>query len=155
MSQAILGLGSNISPDQNLPEALRQLARLVKVLAVSSRWETAAVGSNGPAFLNAAVLIETDLSSQTLKQQVLAHIESALGRVRTVDKNAPRTIDLDILVFAGEVFDPNLFRLDHLILPVAEIAPELCEPDTGKSMRVLAKEHCCKPTAVCVGPLLY
>jgi 2-amino-4-hydroxy-6-hydroxymethyldihydropteridine diphosphokinase len=155
MSQAILGLGSNISPDQNLPAALRRLALEVSILAVSSRWETTAVGSNGPAFLNAAVLVKTDLSSQTLKQQILARIETDLGRVRSADKNAPRTIDLDILVFEGVVFDENLFRLDHLILPVAEIAPELCEPGTEKSMRVLAKEHCCKPTAVCVGPLLY
>ncbi len=56
-----------------------------------------------PNFLNAAVLIETDLTAAELKEQVLQVIERELGRVRTADKNAPRTIDLDIALFGDQV----------------------------------------------------
>jgi 2-amino-4-hydroxy-6-hydroxymethyldihydropteridine diphosphokinase len=155
MNTVILGLGSNISPQQNLPEAVRRLSECVEIVAVSSFWETAAIGSAGPVFWNAAITVKTGFDISTLKQEVLRKIETGLGRVRVADKNASRTIDLDILVFNQEVLDENLFQLDHLILPVAELNPNLVEPGTGKTMKILAKEHCCKPTAVNIGPLLY
>jgi 2-amino-4-hydroxy-6-hydroxymethyldihydropteridine diphosphokinase len=155
MNTVILGLGSNISPEQNLPEALRKLSEYVTISAVSSLWETAAVGSSGPVFLNAAAIVTTDLDFYSLKENVLGKIESVLGRIRVEDKNAPRTIDLDILVFNQEIMDKNLFKLDHLILPTAELKSDLIDQTTGKTLAALAKEHCCKPTAVNIGPLIY
>jgi 2-amino-4-hydroxy-6-hydroxymethyldihydropteridine diphosphokinase len=155
MNDVIVGLGSNIEPEYNLPEALRRLAGLVKIEAVSSLWETAAVGSDGPAFLNAAALLITPYDAIYLKENVLWVVETSLGRVRTADKNAPRTIDLDILVFNQEVIDKAIFHLDHLILPLAELVPDLHDPETEKSMQELAVEHCCKPTAMRVGKFLY
>jgi 2-amino-4-hydroxy-6-hydroxymethyldihydropteridine diphosphokinase len=155
MNDVILGLGSNIVPEHNLPEALRRLAAVVEITAVSSLWETAAVGSVGPAFLNAAARLTTQYELGELKANILWVIETSLGRVRTEDKNAARTIDLDILVFNQRVIDPAIFRLDHLILPLAELIPDLCEPETGKSLADLAVEHCCKPTAVRVGKVIY
>lgn len=155
MNTVILGLGSNIAPEQNLPKALQQLSRFVKIDAVSSLWETAAVGSNGPAFLNAAARITTAFDAVYLKAKILSEIETSLGRVRVADKNAPRTIDLDILVFNQVVFDQNIFSLDHLILPLAELIPNLRDAQSEKTLAELAREHCCKPTAVKVGSLLY
>jgi len=155
MNTVYLGLGSNIDPERNLPAALQHLAEWVQVEGVSSLWQTAAVGSSGPAFLNAAARISTDYDSDYLKEEILCSIEAGLGRVRTADKNAPRTIDLDILVFNQTIFDRGIFRFDHLILPLAELVPELTDPQTGKSLRDLAQEHCCQPTALRVGKLVY
>jgi len=155
MNDVILGLGSNIVPEHNLPEALRRLAAVVKIDAVSSLWETTAIGSAGPVFLNAAASLQTKYDRVELKSRVLWVIETSLGRVRSADKNAPRPIDLDILVFNGEVLDGSIFKLDHLILPLAELIPQLRDPESGKSLAKLAAEHCCKPTAVRVGNVLY
>jgi len=155
MNTVILGLGSNIVPEQNLPKALQQLSRFVKIDAVSSLWETAAIGSNGPAFLNAAASVRTEFDAAYLKTKILGEIETSLGRVRVADKNAPRTIDLDILVFNQTIFDQNIFSLDHLILPLAELVPDLRDAQSEKTLAELACEHCCKPTAVKVGKLVY
>ena len=155
MNTVYLGLGSNINPRQNLPAALKRLAEAVKVEEVSSLWQTEAVGTKGPLFLNAAARIQTGFDFSTLKEEILCSIEAALGRVRLADKNAPRTIDLDILIFNQQIVDENIFRLDHLILPLAELAPELCDPSSGKILRDLAAEHCCSPSAINVGKLVY
>jgi 2-amino-4-hydroxy-6-hydroxymethyldihydropteridine diphosphokinase len=155
MNTVILGLGSNIAPEKNMPEALRRLSKQVKIEAVSSLWKTAAVGSEGPIFLNAAAKISTEYGFNYLKEEILCAVEATLGRVRVEDKNAPRTIDLDILVFNQQIVELSIFRFDHLILPVAELIPDLCEPDTGKSLGELAVEHCCKLAAVRVGKLVY
>jgi 2-amino-4-hydroxy-6-hydroxymethyldihydropteridine pyrophosphokinase len=155
MNEVILGLGSNIDPEQNLPEALRRLSGQVEIVAVSSLWKTVAVGSAGPVFLNAAARVLTGMDRDALKTGLLLPLEASLGRIRSADKNAPRPIDLDILVFNGEVLDDSIFKLDHLILPLAELLPQLCDAQTGKTLAVLAVEHCCKPTAVRVGSLIY
>jgi 2-amino-4-hydroxy-6-hydroxymethyldihydropteridine diphosphokinase len=155
MNTVILGLGSNIAPEKNLPKALQKLSRYARIAAVSSLWKTAAVGSSGPAFLNAAVQITIAADLNYLKMEILSVIETSLGRVRVADKNAARTIDLDILVFNQEVIDKNIFRFDHLILPLAELIPELKDKDSRKTLAELACEHCCKPTAVNIGKLIY
>ena len=99
-------LGSNIDKERNLPEAVRRLATLTRVTAVSSVYETAPVGlEDQPHFFNAAVLAETELPAATFRTQVLARVEQLLGRVRTADKNAPRTIDADMILFNDAVFD--------------------------------------------------
>lgn len=94
---AYLSLGSNIEPEANLPAAVRLLAQMTRLTVVSRVWETTPVGLSGQAnFLNAAVVVETDLPALALKHEVLEVIERQLGRVRQADKNAPRPIDLDI-----------------------------------------------------------
>jgi 2-amino-4-hydroxy-6-hydroxymethyldihydropteridine diphosphokinase len=122
--EACLLLGSNIRPEENIPLALDLLQKRVKLLQVSSVWETAAVGSDGPNFLNAALLVSTPLDAQALKERVLHPIEAQLGRVRTSDKNAPRTMDIDIISFDGRVLDAALWTQAHRAVPVAEILPE-------------------------------
>lgn len=137
-----LGLGSNIAPEKNLPEGLRLLAQRLVIEAVSSAWETPAVGSNGPDFLNAAVLVRTRLSIQELKNDLIQSIETTLGRVRTADKNAPRPIDIDILVMDGEVLDPGLWSHVHLAVPVAELLPGYRSPISGETLAEAARRLC-------------
>lgn len=148
---AYICLGSNIRPVENLRSAVELLRERSAVLRLSSCWETEAVsnptidGIHWPNFLNTAALISTPLDPAALKKEVLAPIEQKLGRVRTSDKYAPRTIDLDLTIYDSEVLDEELWRRVHLALIFAELVPELKNPQTGEmlcetAMR-LAKEH--------------
>ena len=122
--QACLLLGSNIQPEKNLTSGLNLLRNMVTISRLSSVWETPSVGSSGPDFLNLAVLITTPLKASELKAQVLRPLEKQLGRVRRPNKNAPRTLDVDIILFDGRLFDPNLWSYAHRAVPVAEILPD-------------------------------
>jgi 2-amino-4-hydroxy-6-hydroxymethyldihydropteridine diphosphokinase len=122
--QAYLNLGSNIEPEINLPESLKLLAGHGQIIKVSSAWESEAVGSPGPNFLNACVLFQTPLSHAELKEQVLRPIEAKLGRVRTADKYAPRTIDIDIVIFDDQLCNEKFWNQAFVMIPLAEIYPE-------------------------------
>jgi 2-amino-4-hydroxy-6-hydroxymethyldihydropteridine diphosphokinase len=137
--QVVIGLGSNISPAENLKSSLYLLGRLVPIEAVSGVWQTPAVGSPGPDFLNAAVLISTQLAVAELQNEILRPIENLLGRVRTKDPNAPRTIDLDILIFDGQMIDQDLWKYAHMGLPVAEILPTYTDPLSGDQAIIIAE----------------
>ncbi len=149
-------LGSNIDKERNLPEAVRLLARLTRVVAVSSVYETAPVGlEDQPHFFNAAVQAETELPAAAFRNQVLARVEQLLGRVRTADKNAPRTIDADMVLFNDEVFeldethhipDPELLEFPHIAVPVAELAPDMVHPETGQRLEKIAAHLTAEPT---------
>ena len=117
--EACLLLGSNIRADHYLPRAVKLLRKQGKIVRASSVWETPAVGSNGPNFLNAAVLVLTSLEVQALKDELLHPIEAELGRVRTADKNAPRSIDIDLIFFDGILLDPHLWDYAFRAIPVA------------------------------------
>ena len=137
--RVIIGLGSNISPDQNLPKALSLLKRSISIVQISSAWRTQAVGSPGPDFLNAAVLATTPSSITQLKTQILRPIENSLGRIRTKDPNAPRPIDLDVLIFDDELIDPDIWNYAHMSVPVAELIPDYTNPLTGESLVSLSE----------------
>lgn len=122
-SQACLLLGSNVAPERNLPKALILLSQYVEVAEASLVWETPAVGSEGPNFLNAAVLVRTDLPPDLLEKRVLKAIENRLGRVRSADKYAPRPIDIDIVAWDCQVTDPDVWRYAHAAVPVSEVLP--------------------------------
>jgi 2-amino-4-hydroxy-6-hydroxymethyldihydropteridine diphosphokinase len=121
-------LGSNIEPERNLPQAILELGRRFRLLGVSKVWETPPVGSGGPDFLNAAVLVESDLESEPLKQEILRPLEHSMGRIRSADKHAPRTIDIDVVVCGDETIDPLLWKYAHVAVPVAELLPDLRSP---------------------------
>ena len=127
-------LGTNIEPEKNTIEAAKQLAKSVEMIKVSSTWETIAVGSDGPNFLNTAFHIETDLNAEKLKRDVINTIEYQLGRVRTSDKNAPRTIDIDIVLFDGVLYDQNLWKKAFVAIPMSELLPDLQHPTMNLSL---------------------
>jgi 2-amino-4-hydroxy-6-hydroxymethyldihydropteridine diphosphokinase len=147
-NRAYLSLGSNIEPERHLPAAVVQLAQFGRVRAVSTVWQTAPIGfSDQPDFLNAAVLLETTQSAQALGEQIIPKIEESLGRVRTENKNAPRTIDIDIMLFNEDVLslgqrhipDPEVLERPFVAIPLAEIDPDYVHPETGQSMRRIAE----------------
>ena len=152
MNNVYLILGSNIDKEQNLPTAVAHLCELVEVVAVSSIYETIPVGLRDQAnFWNTAVHLQTQLSPTELKKEVLAVIEQKLERVRQADKNAPRTIDLDIVLFNDEILDydggdgrfrhipdPDLLKFAHVAVPIAELAPEMIHPETAESFSTIA-----------------
>lgn len=136
MNDVYLLLGSNIEPEKNIPLALQSLKEsgLLEVVSVSSVWQTRAVGSKAEDFLNVAVNIRTTCELNCLKQMVIGEIEKKLGRVRTPDKNAPRTIDLDVVVYNHLILDKDVFNQDHIILPMAEIHPRLFSDEQKRTL---------------------
>jgi len=135
--QVCLLLGSNIEPEINLPKAVLLLQRQLSVLQDSSIWESASVDCCYPDYLNMAMLVATSLEPEQLKEQVLRPLEARMGRVRSEDKNAPRPIDLDIILFDGAVLDPTLWQHAHLAIPVSELLPEV-RAETGESLKAVA-----------------
>ncbi len=147
MPTAYLSLGSNLDKEHNLPAAVGLLAAHGRVLAVSSVYETAPIGNpDDPSFFNAAVALETALQPAELKQQVLARIEQQLGRLRSADPNAPRTIDVDISLFDDAILDlgkrhipdPEIVRFPHIAVPLADLAPDFRHPETGETLAQIA-----------------
>lgn len=142
-------LGSNIEPEDNLRAALRLLKEQLSVQAISHIYETAPIGKTDQEnFLNGAVLINTPLTAGELKAGILEPIEEKLGRVRTADKNAPRTIDLDIALFDYEILDlgprhipdPDILKYAHTVVPLADLAPYYIHPETGATLATIAAE---------------
>lgn len=140
MHEAILILGSNINPAENLDRALDLLREQVNLLEISSTWETGAVGTRGPNYLNAAARIATSLEAEQLKWQVLRSIETTLGRVRSSDKYAPRPIDLDVIIFDGVVVDDTLWERAYIALTVAELLPDFSHPQNGRRLADIAQD---------------
>ncbi|MCL4302684.1 MAG: 2-amino-4-hydroxy-6-hydroxymethyldihydropteridine diphosphokinase [Anaerolineae bacterium] len=158
---AYLSLGSNINAEANLRAALELLATQTRLLAVSSVWETRPVGlAEQPNFLNAAAIIETELTAEELKREVLAAIEQRLGRVRQADKNAPRPIDLDLMLFNQEIFelgprhipDPEVVERPFVAIPLAEIAPDYKHPERNQTLSEIAGNFEIKSEEMAVRP---
>lgn len=134
MHQAGLLLGSNIQPEKNIPLAVNLLHKQLTILQSSSVWESKTVGYDAANSLNAALLVLTSLEAESLKEQILNPLEAQLGRVRTSDKNAPRTIDLDILVFDQQLMDSNLWQSAFRAVPLAEVLPDF-QSETGEHLK--------------------
>jgi len=116
------------------------LRKFGQVIATSTVWETSPVGTAGPKFLNAAVLLQVNLPPALLKSLILRRIEIEMGRIRTFNKYAPRPIDLDILIADGQITEPAIWSRAHLAVPLAEILPDLPHPSWGKSLAQIARE---------------
>ncbi len=138
--QVLIGLGSNLDPEINLSAALDQLQNTVKILSRASVWQSPAVGHQGPDYLNTAVLIATDLPLQEIESNILGLIEDRLGRVRGPNKYMDRTIDLDVLVFDGDVIDPEIWTQAHAALPASEILPSLEDGRSGLNLEQTAQQ---------------
>ena len=135
---AYLNLGSNIQPEANLPKALEWLSKYGEVQKVSSVWESEAVGTTSPNYLNVCVKFRSNHSQIALKQQVIKNIEAQLGRQRSEDKFAPRTIDIDIVIFDDEFINEDSWKLAYVIVPLAEIYPTYRNAETGETVAEIA-----------------
>jgi len=143
---AAVALGSNLGDRRaHLDFAVTRLRDILRNLKVSRYYDTEPVGVDAPqpTYLNAAVVGETSLSARALLDTLLA-IERERGRERP-HANAPRTLDLDLIVL-GEIVlnEPGLvvphprFRERRFVLePLAEIAPDLVDPMTGRRISSL------------------
>ncbi|MDD3295883.1 MAG: 2-amino-4-hydroxy-6-hydroxymethyldihydropteridine diphosphokinase [Candidatus Omnitrophica bacterium] len=131
-----LGLGSNLGNRlENINKAIALLRMIdgVAIEKISSIIETEPVDAPGPDYFNAVVKIKTVLEPEELLEH-LQEIESSLGRIRSF-RNAPRTIDLDILFYDNKIIDrpgirvphPRMFERDFVIKPLLEIEPEMAE----------------------------
>jgi dihydroneopterin aldolase/2-amino-4-hydroxy-6-hydroxymethyldihydropteridine diphosphokinase len=142
-SLAYIGLGSNVEPEENVVRAIELLSRETELVSVSRFYRSAALRRpEQPEFLNGACCICTNLSARALKFDVLRGIERRLGRVRSADKYAPRSIDLDVLLYGDEVCDeedlripdPDIRERAFVALPLLELWPEAVLPDTGQRL---------------------
>lgn len=140
--RALVGIGSNVQPKRNVESACRRLARDARVEGLSRPWWTPAVGSDGPPFLNCVALVSAALEPTAVRRWLRA-VEREHGRVRSRDRNAPRTLDLDVLAVddgGGWRFEVDLDQEPYNLLPLADFMPDLRLPD-GRTARRHAEEH--------------
>lgn len=145
-----LSLGSNIAPEENIVAAIKLLRRHTNVLALSPAYRTAPQGDERQdAFINMAVKLHTLREPLAFKTRVIDRIESRLRRTRDPrNKNAPRTIDIDIALWNDEAFefgdrpwivpDPDIMRFAHVAIPLADIAADCRHPTHWKTMSEIA-----------------
>jgi len=125
---AYLSLGSNILPEKNLVRALQLLKEQGEIEKISNAWESKSVGADGPNYLNACIAFGTLLGWLELKEQVILPIELRLGRRRTENKFAPRTMDIDITLFDDISCDDKSWEKAFVVVPLAEIYPSYQNP---------------------------
>jgi 2-amino-4-hydroxy-6-hydroxymethyldihydropteridine diphosphokinase len=140
------GARERVSPATILSLALQRLTALGKLIRTSPVYQSPAAGRpEHPDFLNAAVLLDTDLAPEELRRR-LREIEADLGRVRSADGFAPRTIDIDICYLGNRVErhegwgipDPDAVRHAHAAIPLADVDPGFRHPETGDTLTVIA-----------------
>lgn len=149
MATAYVGIGSNLGgPRRQIESALQELGRVAgtRVVRCSSLYRSAPLGhADQPDFLNAVARLDTGLGAEALLGELQA-IERRHGRERSF-ANAPRTLDLDLLLHdAGTVSTPRL-KLPHprmherafVLAPLAEIAPDAEVPGHGRAAELLAR----------------
>lgn len=146
---AVIALGSNLAePQQQVAAAIAAIAALddVQVLHSSSLYQTKPVGyAAQPDFVNAVMAITTSLSAHALLG-ALQQIENRFGRVRSF-RNAPRTLDLDVIDYHGERINSADLQLPHprahlrqfVMVPLAEIMPDYVLPGHGRAADIAAQ----------------
>lgn len=150
---AYIALGANLGePGATLVQAMDEIAALDGITLVkrSSLYRTAPIESSGPDYVNAVVEIQTVLTAPALLA-CLQQLEQQAGRERAY-RNAPRTLDLDVLTYGDARIDsaalviphPRMFDRAFVLVPLAEIAPDKVQPEhlqriSGQSITRLSK----------------
>ncbi|GAX60196.1 7,8-dihydro-6-hydroxymethylpterin-pyrophosphokinase [Candidatus Scalindua japonica] len=139
VDEVFIGVGSNIDPERNIPDALACLSKHVCVRGISVFYRTTPLlRPDQDDFLNGVWRISTSIPPEELKFRVLRTIEKELHRNRESDRYAPRTIDLDLLLFGDLVIhdenvvipDPDIYKREFIAIPLSELNPDLILPDT-------------------------
>jgi len=142
MPRVFVGVGSNVAPEENVTRALRLLDGEIGILGISTFYRTPALNRPGdPPYANGVVEVGDALAPFDLKE-LLQHIERALGRERAADRYAPRTMDLDLLIYGDQVSSSKGLVLPHpdirqrrfVAIPLLELAPDLTLPDSGTAL---------------------
>lgn len=149
MGKAYLSLGSNVAPEQNIASALRALRKRFGALKISPVYRTRAIGFDGPDFLNAAAILESDLDVHALNDWLHA-LEDAHGRDRSGPRFGDRPLDIDIVFYddlvtegagnpgsgPGRALRVPRDELRHafVLKPLADIAPEFVDPRSGLTL---------------------
>ena len=136
----ILLLGSNILPEKNIARAIQLLKQSLPILSFSSVWKTHPEGGGGNDYHNIAVEIQTDLPYDQLRYEVLRDIENQLGRIRFDDKNAPRTMDIDVIVDDDKVMDTKIWQYAFIAVPVSQLRPDLVTPTSKQTLSEFAEK---------------
>lgn len=144
MPEVFVAAGSNIRPRANLRRALELLRRTWPALKRSQAWRNPAVGFEGQDFVNLVIGFDTDLPLAAVLDRLHA-AEEACGRPREAPKWAPRSMDLDVLLYGDAVGEfpgavlprPDLVRRPYMLGPMAEIAPGFVHPTLGRTMAEL------------------
>ena len=125
MNTAIIEFGSNIEPESNILKAKDLIRNIFEVTKESGLLRTKPFGvTDQDDYINCAVMLVTEKTLEDIKKD-LNLIEERLGRIREADKYAPRTIDLDIIVWNGEVIHKDFHERDYVRINIGEIAPDL------------------------------
>ena len=146
-----LSLGSNLNQKRCYPLAVKKIADLGEIAAVSPVYETEPVGLEEGAgkFFNGAVLLLTELAPEALKTCLRDEVEKALGRVHLPGETwLSRPIDVDIALWGNTVGtvlgrpvpDPDILRFVHVALPLADLAPDLIHPVDGRTLAEIASD---------------
>lgn len=149
-ARVFLGLGSNIDAEANLSMAVQELRRRygeLGELRSSAVYESAAVGFEGDNFLNLVVELQSDCSAVAICAEIEV-LHNLAGRDRKSDKWGARPLDIDLLLYNDWVVDERPVRVPRsdileysfVLRPLAELAPEVVHPITGKSMAQHWKE---------------
>jgi 2-amino-4-hydroxy-6-hydroxymethyldihydropteridine diphosphokinase len=146
--RAYLSLGSNVEPERHVRAAIDALRGRFGDVVVSPVYRTPAVGFEGPAFLNAAAAIDSDLEPQALNDWLHA-LEDAHGRDRSGARFSDRTLDIDIVLFDDRVLEGDGHlriprpELEHafVLRPLADIAPQVVVPGSGRTLAQLWSAH--------------
>lgn len=125
INRAVIGIGSNISPQANIDKALEILKTKFFILAQSHFVRTKPIGRpEQDDFINGTVLVETHLDAYELRA-LLKQIETQIGREKSFDPFAARVIDLDIVVYNGRIMDDDFYDRAFLKKATLEVVPDL------------------------------
>lgn len=142
-----ISIGSNIDKEQHIPSSLQDLQALFGQLTCSSIYHSAPVGFTGDSFYNLIVQFESELPAKevakSLRQTELNH-----GRSRESQKFSSRTLDLDLILYGDQIINDGRLQIPRdeieryafVLEPLAEIAPNLCHPISGRSYFALWQE---------------
>lgn len=147
MPDVFVAAGSNVRPRHHLRHALSLMWEAWPDLRVSGAYANKAVGFEGEDFINLVTRFHTDQSLQELLEQ-LHRIEADCGRPREAPKWAPRSMDLDVLLYGDAVGEfpgavlprGDLLRRPYMLGPTAEIGPDVVHPTAGRTMSELWAE---------------
>ncbi|TAK54647.1 MAG: 2-amino-4-hydroxy-6-hydroxymethyldihydropteridine diphosphokinase [Gammaproteobacteria bacterium] len=142
--EVYVAAGSNVRPRTQLRRALAALAANWPGLRISRAFANSAFGFEGADFINLAAGFATDESPERVLERLRA-VEAACDRPRDAPKWAPRTLDLDLLLYGDLVGQlpgatlprPDLLRRAYMLGPLADIAPDLCHPVAGETIAAL------------------